>query len=315
MKNAPIGQSDAFRAGASEIDPAAPSHAVPRWLVITLIGLCCSIWGSTWLVIRHGLQDVPPFTAAAIRFVVAAPVMALVAAALSKKEGGNAPPAWLSFTMGTLNVGTSFGVVYWAEQFLPSGLASILWGVFPILMAISSHFFLAGERLTSRHLFGFPLGLAGVVLLFATDIRGIGPDAVRGACVLLVSPLVVAIGTTLVKRHGARVSSLLLNRNAIVVGAVWLSLLAVTFERDRALRFTPGAIGSIVYLALFGTVVTFGVYYWLLRHVKAYRMSMIPYVTPAIATVLGALIDHDPIGWTTLAGMGCILCGIALAAK
>ncbi len=319
MKNEAVSRSDPAAVPDGETGvptaPAAGPSEVSRLVVMALIGVCCAIWGSTWLVIRHGIADVPPFTAAALRFLLAVPVMSGVAALLARREGGVAPPWWLSAVMGTLNIGASFGIVYWSEQFLPSGLASILWGTFPILMAISSHRFLPGERLSLRHGFGFPLGFAGVVVLFATDIRDIGPDAVKGACVLLASPLVVAVGTTLVKRHGGGVSSLLLNRNAIIIGAVWLSLLALLFERDAPMHFTRGAVLSIVYLSLFGTVVTFGLYYWLLRHVKAYRMSMIPYVTPVIAVVLGALVDHDPVSWATLAGMALILGGIGLAAK
>src|SRR6188768_2424435 len=122
--------------------PAAPA----RWLVFTLIGVLSLIWGSTWVVIAKGLETLPPYTSATARFALAALVMAVLAPRLARAEGGTRPARWLALAVGSTSFGASYALVYWSETRLPSGVVCVLWSVFPILMALSSHFFL-GHRL------------------------------------------------------------------------------------------------------------------------------------------------------------------------
>ncbi|MBK7643239.1 MAG: DMT family transporter [Planctomycetes bacterium] len=285
-----------------------PSSALAS-LYITLM---CLIWGSTWFVIRVGLRDLPPFQSAAVRFAIAAAVMTLVAHFARKREGGTAPPFWLSFALGTLNFAASYAFVYWSETRIPSALACVLWSVYPLMMAASGHLFLAHERLRARQWLGFVLGFVGVGLLFLTDLPAISSEAIVGGCVLLGSPLVATVGTTLVKKHGGGTSSLLLNRNGMWIGALTLALLSFGCERDAPAHWTPGAIASVAYLALAGTAFTFGIYFWLLRHTSAYRMSLISYATPPVAIAIGAFIGDEPITGWTIGGMAAILGGVLL---
>lgn len=279
---------------------------------LLLTGLLCLIWGSTWVVIKGGLEDLPPFGSAAARFTLAALVMTVLGALLAKREGG-ARPTWpLSFTLGLLSFGASYGIVYWTEERLPSALVSVLWAVNPLMQAIAGHLFLPGERLVPRQTAGFVLGFLGVAALFATDLRGLGTDAAPAGAILLLSPLVAAAGTTVVKRHGAGTSSLLLNRNGMWIGAGVLWALALVCERDRPAVWSGPALLSVAYLALFGTVTAFGLYFWLLRHTAANRLSVIAYVTPAVALALGKLFRDEPVGPWTLAGLGGILAGVWL---
>lgn len=275
------------------------------------VSLLCLIWGSTWLVIREGLRDLPPFTSAGARFAVAAAVMALLARRLAAREGGAAPGLRITLALGGLCFGASYGIVYWTETRLPSGLVSVLWAVFPMLMAAAGHVALPGERLRPRQWTGFAAGFAGVVVLFRTDLAAIGPGAVSAGAVLLLSPLVSAVGTVVVKREGAGVSSLLLNRNGMALGAVLLLALAAATERDAPARWSGAAVASVLYLAIAGTVVTFGLYYWVMRYAPASRLSLIAYVTPAIALSLGAAVGDEPVGWHTVAGAALVLGGVA----
>lgn len=277
-----------------------------------LVAILCLAWGSTWLIIKEGLRDLPPFTSAGYRFVIAAAVMAALAPFLRRLEGGERPAAWLWLVLGVTNFGASYGIVYWSETHLPSGLTSVLWAVFPLMMAVAGHLWLDNERLRPRHGLGFVLAFLGVVLLFITDLRGIGPDAVPAALVLLLSPLVCVLGNVLVKKHGAGVSSALLNRNAMLVGAAMLLAVGLWHERDVEVRWTGFAVFSILYLALFGTVLTFGLYYWLMRYARANRLAMIAFVTPAIALTLGWAFGGEPIHLHTLGGASCIVVGVAL---
>src|SRR5690606_25893154 len=160
------------------------------------------------------------------------------------------------------------GIVYWSETRLPSGLVSVLWGVYPLLQAAAGHVALPGERLTRSQALGFVLGFAGLNTLFLADLDALGPGAPAAGPVLLFSPVVTAAGTTYVKRHGARTSSVLLNRNGMWIGAGLLWIAALATERDAPLEVDAAAVLSVLYLAVVGTVVSFGIYFWLLRHTR-----------------------------------------------
>jgi drug/metabolite transporter (DMT)-like permease len=283
--------------------------------VVLAVALLCAIWGSTWIVIKTGLRDLPVLTSAAARFSVAALAFVLIAPLLHRREGGTAPPPWLSLVMGMLNFAISYGIVYTVEAVIPSGLTSVLWAVFPMMTAMLAHVWLPGERLRGRQWLGFSVGLGGVAVLFATDLRGIGPAALAAGGLLLLSPLSSAAGQVVLKRHGKDVSATLLNRNGMLVAAVALWLVALPLERQSDAVLTGTAIASVAYLAIVGTVVSFGTYYWLLRYVSASRLSLIAYVTPAIALWLGWAVGSEPLAGSTIAGSALILLGIALALR
>ncbi len=289
----------------------APSATRVRLLLAVL----CLIWGSTWIVIKGGLRDLPPFTSAGIRFAIAATIMVAVAALLSRREGGTAPPMWLALVQGTLNFAISYGLVYHAETVLPSGLVCLLWGVYPMLQAFSGHHFLKGERLRRGQWFGFGVAMAGLILLFRTDLQSFGSDGVPTALLLLLSPISVTVGTTLVKKYGGGVSSTLLNRNGMFVSAGLLLATALVLERGAPVDWTVPAIGSVLYLTLVGTVLSFSLYFWLLRYAPAHQLSLIAYVTPVIALILGWAVGAEPITVFTLAGAAMIIGGVVLVAR
>jgi drug/metabolite transporter (DMT)-like permease len=280
-----------------------------------LVALLSLIWGSTWVVIKTGLEDLPPLTSAGVRFVLASAVMIAIAPRLQRAEGGEAPAAWIWVTVGTLNFGISYGIVYLSETVLPSGLVSVLWSVFPLLMAASGHWLLPSERLRARQWVGFVAGFAGVVLLFRTDVRSFGPEALPMALLLLLSPAISVVGQVVLKRFAEGSSSALMNRNAMCLGAAILLLAGFAREREAEMAWTGSAIFSIVYLALCGTVVTFSLYFWLLRYAPAHRLSLVAYLTPAIALTLGAVFGGEPITLYTLAGTATILLGVLLVVR
>jgi len=293
------------------VPPAGPRPAVANLLV----GVLCLIWGSTWFVIKIGLQDLPPFTSAGIRFGVAAAVMALVGVVLGRREGGERPPLWLAVTMGVTQFSVSYGIVYWSETILPSGLVCVLWSTYPLMIAVAGHWFLEGERLDRSQAFGFLVGFGGVALLYATDLRALGADAVGAAAILLLSPITVTIGTVVVKRHATRYNSILLNRDGMVIGALLLAAAALAQERDATVTWSASAIGTVAYLAIIGSVVSFGIYFWLMRFDRATRLSIVAYVTPVVALGLGAAFHGETIGPLTIVGTGLILAGVWLAGR
>jgi drug/metabolite transporter (DMT)-like permease len=292
------------------VNPAPTLRAPSPRVANIAIAVMCLVWGSTWIVIKSGLRDLPPQTSGAARFWIAGFAMAGLTALLRRAEGGARPPSWLWLSLGVLNFGASYAIVYRTSTLLPSGLISLLWGVFPMLSALVSHVWIPGERLRPQQWAGFALGLMGLSVLFATDLPALGPGAIPAAAFLLLSPVVSVVGNTLVKLHGRGVSSLALNRNAMFVGAALLSVAAFATESPGEARWTPTAIGSVLYLALMGTVLTFGLYFWLLRSVPAHKLSLIAYITPSIALLLGVLVGGEKLTGSIIAGAASILLGI-----
>jgi drug/metabolite transporter (DMT)-like permease len=295
----------------SDLDRAP--GAAPRPLVVALLlGLISLVWGSTWLVIRVGIRDVPPLTGAGIRFILAGSVMALLAPAIVRREGGGRPPATAVLLHAGCQFCANYALVYWAETVLPSGLVSVLWSAFPLMMALLGHFVTGSERLVPRKWLGLVVSFTGILVLFTTDLREVGRGAVGMGLAVLLAPAAVAVSTTYVKRHAAGSSSVILNRDAMLLGGILLLVMALLFERGRPFTLTPAAVGSILYLSLAGTVLTFGVYLWLLRTVPAYRMSLTSYATPVIALLVGAAFGGEPLGASTLGGTTLVLLGVAL---
>ncbi|PRQ04100.1 putative inner membrane transporter YedA [Enhygromyxa salina] len=275
----------------------------------------CVIWGSTWFVIKDGLERLPPFLSAGARFVVAGVIMAGASVVLGEREGGEDPPAWLWVVVGTSNFALSYGVIYVVQQQLPSGLVSVLWAVYPLMMAVCGHVFLPGERLRPIHWLGFLFGFSGMLLLFQGDLASFGGQGRQLALLLLISPAASAVGTTLLKRHGAQMSSLRINRNAMLLGGAQLLGISTLCAEPLTQGWSPAAIAGMLYLAVFGTVVTLGLYYWVLRYVPASRLSLIAFVTPTIALAIGWAVADEPIYWTTIVGAASIIAGIAIATR
>jgi drug/metabolite transporter (DMT)-like permease len=291
----------------------SPPARIPSGaLVYALMALVALVWGSTWLVIKQGLETMPPLFGAGVRFVVAGVVMALIAPWLVAREGGGRPPWSAIAAHGLCQFALNFALVYVSETILPSGLVSVLWSIYPLAMAMTGHFVTKAERLSKRQWSGILFGLAGIVVLFATDIASISPKAVAMGLLLLLGPLSVTFSTTIVKRRAHASSSVLLNRDSMLLGAGVLLALSLVFERGEPVRVTPVAILSVGYLAIAGSVVTFGVYLWLLRTVAAYRLSLVSYVIPAIAIWLGATFGNEPLRSTTVFGTGLVIFGVAL---
>lgn len=296
-------------------EPEQDRGGPPRWVLNGSVVLLCLIWGSTWLVIKEGLRDLPPLYSAATRFTAAGLVFVPLTAALGRREGGATPSLRLSVIMAVLCTAVPYGTLYWVETRIPSGLASVLWAVFPMMLALIGSRLLPEQTLSRRNWTGFALGFFGVVLLFATDLRSIGPEAVVAGSIYLSSPVIGAYGNVLVKRDGAAVSSLALNRNGLLGSGVLLWAVSLLTEAGAPVTWTRSALFSVAYLTLVGSVLAFGLYFWLLRYAKAHKLALIAYVIPAIALFLGAAVDGEPVGPTTVAGTALILLGVRWVAR
>ena len=279
-----------------------------------LVAVLCLIWSSTWYGIRICLEVQPPLSSCAVRFTIAGVVMALVTPALRRRERVPAPPTWLWVVTGLTNFAGGYGILYAAETVVPSGTAAVLWAIFPLLMAASAVTFL-GEKLTARQWLGFGVSFAGIVAVFSGEPGGIRPEDMHYAWLLLLSPVIATVGLTLVKKYGSGTSSVVLNRNGMLLGAALLAAVAFAREEPLQMPWTTASLLATLYLAVFGTALTFGIYFWLLRTAPASMLALINYVTPVLAMVLGELVGdgaNDVFGWI---GALCVVLGIALVVQ
>lgn len=221
---------------------------------------------------------------------------------------------WLA--NGALFFSVSYGVVYWSEQYVPSGLTSILFATFPLLVTLLAHWMLPGEPLNVRTGVGAVIAFIGVVVIFSEDLAVIiGPKTESAAAIFMISPVVSAMSSVLIKKWGGGIHPLSLAAMPMAVAAGVMAVLALVFERHRPILWTPVSIGALAYLAVFGSAVTFTLYYWLLRRVRAGRVALIAYATPVIAVATGVLFLHEPLTSRLVLGGALVMAGVAFTAK
>jgi len=283
--------------------------------VATFAGLCL-IWGTTWAVIRIGLEGIPPLTGVAARFAVASLLLLGLGRLLGLRLGASRAERALWLVNGLLAFSASYGVVYWAEQWIPSGLAAVLFATYPLMVALLSHFVLPGERMTPAGALGIALGFCGVAVIYSTDFSLLGGRPVFVASlVMLLSPAVSAIASVAVKRYGKGVHPLSLTAVPMGMTALLMGALAALLERGRPLRLDVVSVGAMLYLAVFGSAVTFTLYYWLLSHYAATRLSLIAYVIPVVAVFVGTVFLDETLTARTLVGSGLVVVGVAVTVQ
>src|SRR5918911_75242 len=175
------------------------SAPVLVWLVL------CLIWGSTWLFIKVGLEDLPPLSFAGIRFVIAGSIL-LVLIFVRRVPLPRARRDWLLLLLtGVLSFTINYGAVFWGEQRVSSGLAAILQTTIPVFGLLIAHYHLPAERITWAKLGGVLLGMVGVALIFADQLRGEGQAAFAGSVAIVVGAFCVAYSNVLIKARGGHI--------------------------------------------------------------------------------------------------------------
>lgn len=271
------------------------------------------IWGSTWAAIRLGLEGIPPFAGVALRFAVASVVLLGLAWARGVPLGRSRVERRLWWVNGLCTFVLTYGLVYWAEQRVPSGLTSVLFATFPLFVALLAQAVLPAERLTARSVVGVVAGFAGVAVIFSEDLAALAePGAGRAAAVLLVAPLAAAVSNVAVKRWGRGVHPLSLTAVPMGLAAGIMGAASLVFERDRPLVLDAVSVGTVLYLALFGSAVTFYLYFWLLERMEATRLSLVTYLSPVVAVVLGAALFDERITARIVLGGLLVIAGVAV---
>jgi len=297
--------------------PDAPTEAAPaRWRIVASLALLTLIWGTTWGVIRVGLAGIPPFTGVALRFSLAAALLWGHARSRRVRIGGRPYERRLAWINGLLSFAGSYSIVYWCEQWVPSGLTAVLFATFPLFLAVLAPMTLPGERLGARGIAGTIVGFLGVAVIFSEDFALLGGrDVAVAAAIMLLSPLVSAIANVAVKRWGGGLPPSSVTVVPMAIGAAVAGALALALERGREISFDAVSVAALLYLAVIGSAVTFTLYYWLLRHLPATRLSLITYAIPVVAVAIGTAFLGEPLTVRTVLGGALVLVGVAFALR
>ncbi len=286
-----------------------------KYLPALVIVILTLIWSSTWLAIKIGLDTMPPFLAAGWRFLIAFIVLFL----FSLKLNHPIPKDWRThlFFLGFsfVNFTAGYGLVYWGEQYLNSGLTSVLFTVMPFYVAIFSIKLLPSENINLTKMVGILIGFLGVIIIFGDQLKLNGANAVYGMIAVLISPAFSALGTIMGKIARNRFHPVTLNTFPMLYASLMLFAIHFAVDSGVPVHYTLKSYLSILYLGIFGTAIAFVLYFWLLKTVSAVFMSLITFVTPPLALFWGWIIREEQITLNLILGMLVIFAGIYIVGK
>ena len=277
----------------------------------------CALWGSTWLVVKVGLLDLPPLRFVALRMLLAAGLLLPFAVRGGVARVGRGEWRWL-LGIGVLQVTVPYGLMFAGQAMVPSSLAAVLFSTFPVWLVLLGWWLVPGETLTPRSLGLALLGLAGVVVLQggAASAGGAGPgSATLGALLITLGSVSCALANALVRRRGLTLSPVVMTFGQSLGAGLVLLVASAALEAGAPVAFTPRALGAIAYLAVGGTVFTYLGLYWLIPRVSLVTIGTIPLVDTTVALTLGTLVAGEPVTGPLLLGAGLVLGASALSAS
>ncbi|MCL4516305.1 MAG: EamA family transporter [Firmicutes bacterium] len=274
------------------------------WAALLAVSL---IWASTFLVIRIGLEYLPPFTFAAIRFVLAS--ILLILYQVVRGRGFRVSRADLGHlaVLGLLMTALPFGLVFWGQQYISSGLAAVLNSTVPFFVAFLAYFWL-GEEMSLARVTGIVVGFTGVIFLSG----GIKPgNSLWGVLALLASAGSYGAANVYAKKRLGHLDAVLTNTWQTIFGALMLVVGAAAVESGARLMWSWQAVAALLFLSIFGSAVAFGMLFWLLQKAEATQVAMVGYIIPVISVLIGTLYG-EPLAWPMVAGIIVVLVGVMI---
>ena len=277
------------------------------YIIITLL------WGSTWLAIRVGLDSLTPMFAVGVRFFIASIFVFIIMKISKVKLQTDSLSIKLYLFIAFFSFIVPFSLVYWGEQFVPSGLASVIFGVFPFFVILFSWLLLPDGSIGIYKSIGVLAGFIGITIIFWEDLSLDFADYSLGMIAILVSATIQGFVAVIIKKHGSKLNPLSMNFVPLLITGIVLIPVGLLFEDRESLVFDSKAIYSILYLAFFGTVVTFTIYFWLMKKINVVILSLSTFLTPIIALILGAIILSEKFTTNQILGSSLVLIGILFA--
>jgi drug/metabolite transporter (DMT)-like permease len=268
------------------------------------------IWSTTPLAIKWSALGTGFSFAVFSRMAIGVVLCALLLAALRIRMPWHRSARWTYF-VGGLSLFGAMTLTYWASQYISSGLISVLFGLTPLLTGLAAAVWLGEKALTPSKLLGMALGIAGLVLIFRHNLS-LGSHAFAGILALLLAVTLQSIGLVWVKRIADRSSPVALNLGSLAVALPFFAATWLLSDGHTPVHLEERAALAIVYLGLFGSVVGFVLYYYMIKHMEAAQVALIPLITPVLALLLGHALNQEAVASSVWLGTGCILLGLTL---
>ena len=303
-------RADEARAAQSIVSPA-------RWLVLSAFAIVYLVWGSTYLAIRFAIENFPPFLMASSRFLIAGSVLY----AFARRFGGAAAPTraeWRTTAIvGVLLLVFGNGLVVWAELSVASGVAALIVGVVPCCMVLVDWLRPNGSRPGVQVVMGLVLGLMGLLVLIGPDaLMGGGRPNGLGVAALILASFTWAVGSIYSRHAPMPRSPVLATGMEMLAASVGLAVLAIARgELAPSVGILPLSLLSILgwlYLIVFGSIIAFTAYVWLLQVSTPARVSTYAYVNPVVAVLLGFAIAGEPLTTRMMVAAAVIVSGVVL---
>jgi drug/metabolite transporter (DMT)-like permease len=271
------------------------------------------VWGSTFLAIRIGVHEVPPFLLAALRFAVAG--LVLFGWMIAQGESLPNRRQWMSiFLLAFLIFVVDYGLLFWAEQRVPSGIAAVMMATIPAFMALSEILFLRTQRLTMRLALALLIGIGGVAVLMSRSLNlGGAPIDTTGAVALIIGSISWSIGSILTRKLPLPTSKVMSSGAQMLTGGVFLALASAALGEFHS--FHPSTVSrnawlSLLYLIVLGSIIGFTAYVWLIHHESPTKVGTYAYVNPVVAVVIGYFLGGEALDTRTILGTLCILVSV-----
>ncbi len=287
----------------------------PAWKTLLAFAIIYFVWGSTFLAIRVGVSEVPPFLLAAMRFLAAGIV--LYGWMIARGERPPNARQWASaFLLAFLIFVCDYGLLFRAEQRVPSGVAAVMMATIPAFMALSEIILLRTQKLTPRLAFALLTGLAGVAVLVSRSLNlGGAPIDTMGAIALIVAAMSWSIASALTRILPLPSARAMSSGAQMLAGGVLLTLVAAAlgeFRNFHAETVSLKAWLALLYLIIPGSIIGFTAYTWLIHHESPTRVGTYAYVNPVVAVVIGYFLGGETIGLRTIMGTLFVLVSVVV---
>ncbi|MGQ0524279.1 MAG: DMT family transporter [Betaproteobacteria bacterium] len=289
-------------------------HA-PRLRDWVLLLTLAAMWGSAFMFIKISVIDVPPATIAASRLVIAAAVLVAVIHAHKLKLLPLSGMWWHYALLALIGNAVPFYLIAWGQQYIDSALAGITMAIMPLATLVLAHFFVHGERITRSRAIGFVLGFSGIVLLIGpTALSGLGGSAlqVAGQLGVLAGALCYATNTVIAQRT-IKSDVLVASAGVLLIASAMTLPVALLLDRPWTLQPDWGSLLSVLWLGVGPTGIATIFYFVVIGSAGPTFMSLVNYLAPCVALLLGVVILHEEPGPNAYAGLALILSGIALS--
>jgi drug/metabolite transporter (DMT)-like permease len=292
----------------------ATSHR-PTWKTLLAFAIIYFVWGSTFLAIRVGVREVPPFLLAAMRFLVAG--LVLYGWMIAQGERSPTRRQWTSASLLAILIFVlDYGLLFWAEQRVPSGLAAVMMATIPVFMALSEIIFLRTQRVTVRLALAFLIGISGVAVLMSRSLNlGGAPIDKVGAVALIVASISWSVSSALTRKLPLPPSKVMSSGAQMLAGGMFLALTAVAlgeFRNFHPWTISRGAWLSLLYLIVAGSIIGFTAYVWLIHHESPTKVGTYAYVNPAVAVLVGYFLGGETLGLRTILGTLLVLISVVV---